>query len=127
MDNLILLGFCENQPAGFSLDIDHTHLRPRGTVSGTTNKLLNDTAMYEAILIILVPLVSAVTINLNLFFLRKAELHSDLLVGSWLMKVGNRVIVGEVIIYLLDDPKQFVQEKCVYSIFPQSIQTKVTY
>jgi uncharacterized protein (TIGR00369 family) len=124
-DNPMLVESCENRRARLRLDVDHTHLRPGGTVSGPTMMLLADTAMYAAILSTMGAVVLAVTTNLNINFLRKPEPHRDLLGESWLMKVGKRLIVGEVIIYSQDDPEPVAHATCTYSIPPQSIQTKV--
>ena len=82
-------------------------------------------AMYAAILTTMGAVVLAVTTNLNINFLRKPEPRRDLLGESWLMKVGKRLIVGEVIIYSQDDPEPVAHATCTYSIPPQSIQTKV--
>ena len=123
-DNPMLVESCENQRASLRLDVDHTHLRPGGTVSGPTMMLLADTAMY-AILSTMGAVVLAVTTNLNINFLRKPEPYRDLLGESWLMKVGKRLIVGEIISYSQDDPVPVAHATCTYSIPPQSIQTKV--
>jgi uncharacterized protein (TIGR00369 family) len=124
-DNPMLVESCENRRARLRLDVDHTHLRPGGTISGPTMMLLADTAMYAAILTTMGAVVLAVTTNLNINFLRKPEPNRDLLGESWLMKVGKRLIVGEVIIYSQDDPEPVAHATCTYSIPPQSIQTKV--
>ena len=123
-DNRMLVESCENRRARLRLDVDHTHLRPGGTVSGPTMILLADTATYDAILTTMGAVVLAVTTNLNINFLRKPEPHGDLLGESWLMKVGKRLIVDEVIIYLQDDSEPVAHAKCNYSITPQSRQTK---
>ena len=62
------------------------------------------------------------TTNLNINFLRKPEPHRDLVGESWLMKVGKRLIVGEVIIYSQDDPEPVAHATCTYSI-PPTIHT----
>ena len=124
-DNPMLVESCKNRWARLRLDVDQTHLRPGGTVSGPTMMLLADTAMYAAILTTMGALVLAVTTNLNINFLRKPEPYRDLLGESWLMKVGKRLIVGEVIIYSQDDPEPVAHAICTFSIPPQSIQTKV--
>ena len=118
---------CENRRARLRLDVDHTHLRPGGTVSGPTMMFLADTAMYAAILTTMGAVVLAVTTNLNINFLRKPEPHRALVGESWLMKVGKRLIVGEVIIYSQDDPEPVAHATCTYSIPPQSIQTGVQH
>ena len=83
--------------------------------------------MYAAILTTMGAVALAVTTNLNINFLRKPEPHRDLAGESWLMKVGKRLIVGEVIIYSQDDPEPVAHATCTYSIPPQSIQTRVQH
>ena len=121
----MLVESCENLWTRLSLDVDHKYLRPGGTVSGPTMMILADTVMYAAILTTMGAVVLAVTTNLNINFLRKPEPHRDLLGESWLMKVGKRLIVSEVIIYSQDDPEPVAHATCTYSIPPQSIQSKV--
>jgi len=118
------LELCENRRARLRMDIDHTHLRPGGTVSGPTMMLLADTAVYAAILSTVGAVILAVTTNLNINFLRKPESDRDLVGESWLMKVGKRLIVGEVIIYSDDDTDPVAHATCTYSIPPEPISTK---
>ena len=124
-DNPMLVESCENRRARLRLDVDHKYLCPGGTVSGPTMMILADTVMYAAILTTIDVVVLAVTTNLNINFLRKPEPHRDLLGESWLIKVGKRLIVGEVIIYSQDEPEPVAHAICTFSIPPQSIQTKV--
>src|SRR5213080_3468657 len=49
-----------------------TSIRPGGTISGPTMMALADFAMYVAVLAAVGPVPLAVTINLNINFLRKA-------------------------------------------------------
>ena len=91
-ENSMVVESCENRRARLRLDIDQSHLRPGGTVSGPTMMLLADTAVYAAILSTMGAVVLAVTTNLNINFLRKPEPHRDLFGESWLMKVGKRLI-----------------------------------
>ena len=64
---------CENRYARLSLDVDHTHLSPGGTVSRPMKMLLSDTAVYATILSIMGAVVLSVTTNLNINFLHKPE------------------------------------------------------
>ena len=70
-------------------------------------------------------MVLAVTTNLNINFLRKLEPHRDVLGESWLIKVGRRLILGELIIYSQDEPAPVAHVTFTYSFPPQSKQTKV--
>ena len=115
-ENPLIVESCENRRAKLRLEVDQTHLRPGGTVSGPTMMMLADTAVYAAILTTIGAVVLAVTTNLNINFLRKPEPNRDLLGESWLMKVGNRLIVGEVIIYSENDPEPVAHATCTYSL-----------
>jgi uncharacterized protein (TIGR00369 family) len=91
------------------------HLRPGGTVSGPTMMELADFAMYVAVFSAIGNQPLAVTTNLNINFLRKPG-ATDLIADAKLMKVGKRLAVGEVTLYLdgSDDPVAHVT--ATYSI-----------
>jgi len=115
-ENPLIVEFSENRRARLRLEVDQTHLRPGGTISGPTMMLLADTAVYAAILTTIGAVALAVTTNLNINFLRKPEPNLDLIGESWLMKVGKRLIVGEVIIYSENDPEPVAHATCTYSL-----------
>jgi uncharacterized protein (TIGR00369 family) len=81
------------------------HLRPGGTISGPTMMELADFAMYVAVFSAIGPQTLAVTTNLSINFLRKPA-QADLLAETKLLKVGKRLVVGEVTLFSdgLDDP-----------------------
>ena len=85
--------------------------------------MLADLAMYAAILTTIGSVVLAVTTNLNINFLRKPEPDRNLVGESTLMKVGKRLIVGEVSIYSEDDPEPVAHATCTYSVPPESFQS----
>src|SRR5712692_7157654 len=72
-------------------------VRPGGTISGPTMMALADFAMYVAVLAAIGPVPLAVTINLNINFLRRPT-NRDLIAECRLMKLGTRLAVGEVAI-----------------------------
>ena len=72
-------------------------IRPGGTISGPTMMALADFAMYVGVLASIGPVPLAVTINLNINFLRKPEAR-DLIAECRLLKLGKRLVVGEVTI-----------------------------
>ena len=111
---------CEEKRARIILSINNSHLRPGGTVSGPTMMLLADLAMYAAILNTIGSVVLAVTTNLNINFLRKPKPDRNLVGDSKLMKVGKRLIVGEVSIYSEDDTAPVAHATCTYSVPPKS-------
>ncbi len=104
--------------ARLRLAVDHSHLRPGGTVSGPAMMALADSAMYTAILGEIGPVALAVTTNLNINFLRRPE-PADIIADARLFKVGKRLAVGEVTIYSdgFDEPVAHVT--CTYSIPPR--------
>jgi uncharacterized protein (TIGR00369 family) len=73
-------------------------IRPGGTISGPTMMELADFAMYVAVFSVAGPIPMAVTTNLNINFLRKPG-RGDLVADAKLLKVGKRLVVGEVAIY----------------------------
>src|SRR5438552_6577374 len=72
-------------------------LRPGATISGATIMALGDYAVYIAVLATIGWEPLAVTTNLNVNFLRKPS-RKDLLADCDLIKVGKRLVVGEVTI-----------------------------
>ena len=120
-ENPMIVESCENRRARLRLEVDQTHLRPGGTISGPTMMLLADTAVYAAILTTIGAVALAVTTNLNINFLRKPEPNLDLIGESWLMKVGKRLIVGEVKIYSENDPEPVAHATCTYSLPTKSL------
>lgn len=92
-------------------------IRPGGTISGPTMMELADFTMYVAIFSAIGAVPLAVTINLNINFLRKPA-QADLIAEARLMKVGKRLAVGEVAILSdgVDDPVAHVTS--TYSIPP---------
>jgi uncharacterized protein (TIGR00369 family) len=72
-------------------------IRPGGTISGPTMMALADFAMYVGVLASIGPVPLAVTINLNINFLRKPAAR-DLIAECRLLKLGKRLAVGVVTI-----------------------------
>jgi uncharacterized protein (TIGR00369 family) len=70
-------------------------VRPGGTISGPTMMALADFAMYVAVLAAIGPVPLAVTINLNINFLRKPA-PRDLVAEARLLKLGKRLATGEI-------------------------------
>ncbi len=75
------------------------HLRPGGTVSGPAMFTLADVGIWVAIFSHLGPeALDAVTMNLNINFLRKPP-HGDVLVECRLLKLGKRLAVGQATLF----------------------------
>ena len=115
-ENSLIVESSENRRARLRLSVNKTHLRPGGTISGPEMMMLADTAVYAAILTTMGAVILAVTTSLNINFLRKPEPNRDLVGESWLMKVGKRLIVGEIIIYSVNDPEPVAHATCTYSL-----------
>jgi uncharacterized protein (TIGR00369 family) len=92
-------------------------LRPGGTISGPTMMGLADFAMYVAVLAAIGPVPLAVTINLNINFLRKAA-PRDLLAEARLLKLGKRLATGEVTICSQGETEPVAHATSTYSIPP---------
>lgn len=74
-------------------------LRPGGTVSGPLLMTVADAALYVAILgtVGIIPL--AVTTQLSVNFLRRPRADADIVAECQLLKVGQKLVVGEVSLY----------------------------
>jgi uncharacterized protein (TIGR00369 family) len=92
-------------------------VRPGGTISGPTMMALADFAMYVAVLAAIGPVPLAVTIDLNINFLRKAA-PRDLLAEARLLKLGKRLATGEVSICSQGETEPVAHVTSTYSIPP---------
>ena len=90
-------------------------IRPGGTISGPTMMELADFAMYVAVFSVAGPIPMAVTTNLNINFLRKPG-PGDLIADAKLLKVGKRLVVGEVAIYSDGEGDPVAHVTSTYSI-----------
>jgi uncharacterized protein (TIGR00369 family) len=92
-------------------------IRPGGTISGPTMMALADFAMYVAVLAAVGPMPLAVTINLNINFLRRPA-QRDLVAEARLLKLGKRLATGEVTICSDGDEEPVAHVTSTYSIPP---------
>src|SRR5580700_2700453 len=90
-------------------------LRPGGTISGAAMMALADFAMYVAVLAAIGPVPLAVTINLNINFLRKAA-PRDLVAEARLLRIGKRLATGEVTICSDGEKEPVAHVTSIYSI-----------
>ncbi|MGY8871014.1 MAG: PaaI family thioesterase [Pseudomonadales bacterium] len=102
--------------AEMRLPIDEQHLRPGGTVSGPAMMALADVAMYAALLSKIGPVALAVTINLNINFLRRPKADMDIIARAETLKVGKRLGVGEVYITSRGEADPVAHVTLTYSI-----------
>jgi uncharacterized protein (TIGR00369 family) len=93
-------------------------VRPGGTISGPTMMALADFAMYVAVLAAIGPVPLAVTINLNINFLRM-PLQGDLIAEVRLLKLGKRLATGQVAIYCVGIDEPVAHATSTYSIPPR--------
>jgi uncharacterized protein (TIGR00369 family) len=91
-------------------------LRPGETVSGPTLMALADCAMYVVLLSAIGPVGLAVTVNLNINFLRKGPHGQDVLAAARLLKLGKRLAVGEVNLLSGISPDPIAHATSTYSI-----------
>ncbi len=94
-------------------------LRPGGTVSGPVLMEVADAAMYVTILSEIGLVALAVTTNLNINFLRKPSADSDVIAQCRLIKLGKRLVVGEVTLYSEGDEDPVAHVTATYSIPPR--------
>ena len=99
--------------------VDVSHLRPGGTVSGPTLMGLADAALYVAILGEIGLVALAVTTNLNINFLRKPLADRPLLAECRLIKLGKVLAVGEVTLYSEGQEEPVAHVTGTYSIPPR--------
>src|SRR5262249_5458405 len=92
-------------------------IRPGGTISGPTMMAAADFAMYVAVLANIGPVPLAVTINLNINFLRKPG-PRDLLAEARLLRLGKRLATGEVTIRSDGEEAPVAHVTSTYSIPP---------
>jgi uncharacterized protein (TIGR00369 family) len=93
-------------------------VRPGGTISGPTLMLLADVAMYVAVLASIGWVPLAVTTNLNINFLRKPA-PGGLVAECQLLKLGKRLAVGQVTIWVEGDEEPVAHATSTYSIPPR--------
>lgn len=98
--------------------IGFDQLRPGGTVAGPVMVGVADAGLYVAILYEIGPVALAVTTNLNINFLRRPSGDADVIGDCRLMKVGKRLVVGEVTLYSDGEEEPIAHVTGTYSIPP---------
>lgn len=109
----------EPMKANVRFRVSEKSLRPGGSVSGPVMMTLADTALYVAILgtIGIVPM--AVTTNLNINFLRMPSAGKDLTAQCQLLKVGEKLAIGEVSLYSDGETDMVAHATGTYAIPPK--------
>ena len=95
-------------------------LRPGGTVSGPFMMSMVDTALYVTILSETGLQEMAVTTNININFLAKPKANTDVIAECRLIKVGRKLVVGEVSLYSDDESQVIAHATGTYSLPSQS-------
>ena len=99
--------------------INDSHLRPGGSVSGPTMMALADVALYVAILSKVGPVALAVTTDFTCHFLNKPEANKDLVAKASLLKLGKRLVIGEVSVFSEGESEPVAHVVATYSIPPR--------
>ncbi len=97
---------------------DDKFIRPGGTISGPTMMMLADFALYVAVLSAIGPVPLAVTINLNINFLRRPD-RRDILAAARIMKLGKRLAVMDVHLFSDGSDEPIAHVTSTYSIPPE--------
>ena len=92
-------------------------LRPGGTISGPIMMGLADFAMYAAVLTRVGVVELALTTNLNINFLHRPQ-PGDLLAKARLIKLGKRLAMGEVEVYVDGHEDMVAHVTSTYSLPP---------
>ena len=113
---LILIDDVGDAFARLRLPESEQHLRPGGTISGPAMVMLADVAVYVAILATLgTGALQAVTTSLNINFLKRPE-PGTLVAEAKLLKVGKRLVVGEVAIWDADIETLLAHTTATYAL-----------
>ena len=94
------------------------HLRPGGTVSGPTLMFLCDAAFYLLVLAQIGPVPLAVTTNLNINFMRRPG-TADVIAEMRILKLGQKLAVGDVLLYSDGDADPVAHCQMTYAIPPK--------
>ena len=93
-------------------------LRPGGTVNGPAMMTLADVTMYVVVLSLIGPVEAAMTTSLNANFLRRPR-GADLIAEATILKLGKRLVVGEVTIFAAGEAEPAAHVTATYSIPPR--------
>ncbi|NND82071.1 MAG: PaaI family thioesterase [Gammaproteobacteria bacterium] len=105
-----------NRAARIRRPVDAADLRPGNTVSGPFMMGVADTALYAAILAEIGLVALAVTTSLNINFFRRPSATADVIGDCKLLKVGKKLIVGEVTLYSAGDNKPIAHAVGTYAL-----------
>jgi uncharacterized protein (TIGR00369 family) len=98
---------------------DEQHLRPGGTVSGPSLMFFCDAGFYLLVLAQIGPVALAVTTNLNISFMRRPSSSADVIAEMRILKLGQKLAVGDVLLFSEGDPDPVAHCQMTYSIPPK--------
>ncbi|MAC82392.1 MAG: thioesterase [Rhodobacteraceae bacterium] len=101
------------------LNVDQSHLRPGGTVSGPAMFALADVTVYALVLSMVGRAALAVTTNCSIDFMRKPEAGKPLIATGRLLKLGRVLAVGDVLLLSEGSHKPVARASLTYSIPPE--------
>ncbi len=104
--------------ATIRLRAGNDQLRPGGTVSGPSLMGAADAAVYAAILAVIGPVAQAVTTNLSINFFKRPS-PGDILAECKLLKVGKRLVIGEVSLRAEGEEELVAHCVATYSVPPK--------
>jgi len=116
--NQLVIEFVGKREARVRSSISKGDLRPGNTVSGPFMMSMADTALYVAILGELGLVALAVTSNLNINFFKRPSPNADVRADCKLLKIGKKLVVGEVFLYSVGDSEPIAHAVGTYSIPP---------
>ncbi len=100
-------------------------VRPGGTISGPVMMGLADYGVYAAVLSCIGIVELTVTTNLNINFLHRPE-PGDLLAYTRIIKLGKRLAVGEVEMFVEGKDELVAHVTATYSIPPGSVASPIS-
>ena len=102
-----------------SLQVDDSHLRPGGTVSGPTMFMLADVGVYLAILSRIGPVALAVTTSCSMDFMRKPAAGRDMRCETRILKLGRSLAVCDALIFSEGQDAPVARANMTYAIPPK--------
>ena len=102
------------------LAVDESALRPGGTISGPVMMAVADAALYTAILGEVGLVELAVTTHMSINFLLRPAGERDLLGSCRLIKVGKKLVVGEVSIVSEGEAEPVAHAVGTYALPPRT-------
>ncbi|MDC7709445.1 PaaI family thioesterase [Vogesella indigofera] len=104
--------------ARLRMRFDPAQTRPGGTVAGPAQMAIADATLYAVVLGMIGPVELAVTTSLNINFLRKPP-PADIIAEGRILKLGQRLAVGEVLLYSDGAAEPVAHVSGTYSIPPR--------